>query len=85
MPHSMTLWIPKSINAASKTMDIAETMIQDFGVSQINNDTYNDNFNEYYDQHIRQNEAANLTFCSRNGKGINSGYLIKKAIINKAF
>jgi len=79
MPHSMTLWIPKGINPASKTMDIASTMIQDFGVSQINNDTYNDKFNDYYDQHIRQNERANLTFCSKNGKGINSGYLIDNA------
>lgn len=77
--HSMTLWIPKGINPASKTMNIAETMIQDFGVSQINNDTYNDNFTEYYDQHIRENESANLTFCSRNGKGINVQYLIDNA------
>jgi len=79
MPHSMTIWIPKGTNPASKTMDIASTMIQDFGVSQINNDTYNDKFNDYYDQHIRQNEAINLTFCSKNGKGINSGYLIDNA------
>ena len=79
MLHSMTLWIPKSINAASKTMDIASSMIQDFGVSQINNDTYNDNFNEYYNQHIRHNEAATLTFCSKNGKGINVQYLIDNA------
>ena len=79
MPHSMTLWIPKSINAASKTMDIASSMIQDFGVSQINNDRYNDNFNEYYNQHIRHNEAATLTFCSKNGKGINVQYLIDNA------
>ena len=79
MSHSMTLWIPKSINAASKTMDIASTMIQDFGVSQINNDTYNDNFNEYYNQHIRENETAILTFCSKNGKGINVQYLIDNA------
>jgi hypothetical protein len=75
----MTIWIPKGTNPASKTMDIVSTMIQDFGVSQINNDTYNDNFNEYYNQHIRQNEAINLTFCSKNGKGINSGYLIDNA------
>lgn len=79
MPHSMTLWIPKGINPASKTMDIASSMIQDFSVSQINNDTYNDNFNEYYNQHIRQNEAVNLTFCSKNGKGINVEYLIDNA------
>ena len=79
MPQHFSIWIPKNVAPASKTMDIAETMIQDFSVSQINNDTYNDNFNEYYDQHIRQNEAANLTFCSKNGKGINVQYLIDNA------
>ena len=79
MSHSMTLWIPKNIVPTSKTIDIASTMIKDFNVSQINNDTYNDNFNEYYNQHIRQNERVNLTFCSKNGKGINSEYLIDNA------
>jgi len=79
MPQQFSIWIPKNVAPASKTMDIAETMIQDFGVSQINNDTYNDNFNEYYDQHIKQNEASNLTFCSKNGKGINVQYLIDNA------
>ena len=79
MSHSMFLWIPKNLDPVSKTIDIASTMIQDFGVSQINNDTYNNNFNEYYDQHIRQNESANLTFCLKNGKGINVQYLIDNA------
>ena len=77
--HSMTLWIPKDLYSGLETMDIASTMIQDFGVSQINNDTYNDNFNEYYDRHIRENETAFLTFCSKNGKGINPQYLIDNA------
>ena len=75
----MTLWIPKDLYSGLETMDIASTMIKDFGVSQINNDTYNDNFNEYYDRHIRENETAFLTFCSKNGKGINSQYLIDNA------
>jgi hypothetical protein len=75
----MTLWIPKDLYSGLKTMDIASTMIQDFGVSQINNDTYNDNFNEYYDRHIKENETAFTTFCSKNGKGINSQYLIDNA------
>jgi hypothetical protein len=79
MSHSMTLWIPKDLYSGLKTMDIASTMIQDFGVSQINNDTYNDNFNEYYDRHIKENETAFITFCSKNGKGINSQYLIDNA------
>jgi hypothetical protein len=77
-PHTMTLWIPKDLNPASKTMDIAETMMRDFGVTQINNDTYNNDFNEYYDQHIRQGET-NQTFCSKNGTGISSQYLIDNA------
>ena len=75
----MTLWIPKDLYSGLETMDIASTMIKDFGVSQINNDTYNDNFNEYYDRHIRENETAFLTFCSKNGKGINVEYLIDNA------
>jgi hypothetical protein len=74
----MTLWIPKDLDPASQTMNIAETMIQDFGVSRINNDTYNDKFNEYYDQHIRQGETTE-TFCSKNGTGINVQYLIDNA------
>ncbi len=75
----MTLWIPKDLYSGLETMDIASTMIKDFGVSQINNDTYNDNFNEYYDRHIKENETAFITFCSKNGKGINSQYLIDNA------
>jgi hypothetical protein len=74
----MTLWIPNDVNPASKTMDIAETMMRDFGVTRINNDTYNNGFDEYYDQHIRQGETHN-TFCSKDGKGINVEYLISNA------
>ena len=77
-PHSMTLWIPKDLDPASKTMDIASTMMNDFGVTRINNDTYNNRFDEYYDQHIRQGETDN-TFCSKDGKGINIQYLINNA------
>jgi hypothetical protein len=76
--YPMTLWIPKDLDPASKTMDIAETMMRDFGVTRINNDTYNNNFGEYYDQHIRQGETHN-TFCSKDGKGINVQYLINNA------
>jgi hypothetical protein len=79
MPQQISIWIPKDLYSGLETMDIASTMIQDFGVSQINNDTYNDNFNEYYDRHIRENETAFLTFCSKNGKGINPQYLIDNA------
>lgn len=75
---SMTLWIPQNLNSASQTMDIASTMMRDFGVTQINNDTYNNRFEEYYDQHIRQGETDN-TFCSKDGKGINVQYLINNA------
>ena len=32
--------------------------------NNINNDIYNDNFNEYYDRHIKENETAFITFCS---------------------
>jgi len=76
---TMTLWIPKDLDPASKTMDIAETMIRDFGVSQINNDTYNNDFKEYYDQHIRENEKSNNTFCARHGVGVNISYLIENS------
>ena len=75
----MTLWIPKDLDPASKTMDIAETMMRDFGVSQINNDTYNNDFKEYYDQHIRENEKSNNTFCARHGVGVNISYLIENS------
>ena len=51
--YPMTLWIPKDLDPASQTMNIAETMMRDFGVSRINNDTYNDEFNEYYEQNIK--------------------------------
>jgi len=74
----MTLWIPNDVNPASKTMEIAETMMRDFGVTRINNDTYNNDFGEYYDQHIREGETYN-TFCSKDGKGINVHYLISNA------
>ena len=57
MPQQISIWIPKDLYSGLETMDIASTMIQDFGVSQINNDTYNDNFNEYYDRNIRENET----------------------------
>ena len=74
----MTLWIPKDLDPASQTMNIAETMMRDFGVSRINNDTYNDMFNEYYDQNIKGTETTE-TFCSKNGTGINVQYLIDNA------
>jgi len=79
MSSSMTLWIPNDMGPDSQTMDIASTMINDFGVSKIDNDAYNNNFNEYYDQHIRKNESKNRTFCSSNGNGINVEYLILNA------
>lgn len=74
----MTLWIPKDMDPASQTMNIAETMMRDFGVSRINNDTYNDKFNEYYEQNIKGVETTE-TFCSKNGTGINVQYLIDNA------
>ena len=77
--EKLAIWIPTDLNPASQTMDIANKMINDFGVTQINNDTYNNNFNEYYDQHIRHNETENLTFCSKNRTGINVQYLVNNA------
>jgi len=77
---SMTLWIPQNLNPASQTMDIASTMMRDFGVTRINNDTYNNRFDEYYNQHIRQGET-DTTFCSKDGKGIRVEYLINN--VNK--
>ena len=82
--EKLAIWIPKDLNSASQTMDIAKTMMRDFGVTQINNDTYNNNFNEYYDQHIRHNETENLTFCSKNRTGINVKYLIDNANKNQS-
>jgi hypothetical protein len=75
----MTLWIPNDIDSDSQTMDIASTMQTSFGVSKINNDTYNNDFNEYYNQHIRDKETSKNTFCSKNGNGINVQYLIENA------
>ena len=79
MPEQITLWIPKGINPDSKTMEIASTMMNDFGVSQINNDTYNNNYGEYYNKHIRHGETRYETFCLKNGVGINVNYLIENA------
>jgi len=76
--YPMTLWIPKDLDPASQTMNIAETMMRDFDVSRINNETYNDEFNEYYDQNIKGDETTD-TFCSKNGTGINVQYLIDNA------
>ena len=75
---TMTLWIPTDLDPASQTMNIAETMMRDFGVSRINNDTYNNQFNEYYNQNIKGVETTE-TFCSKNGTGINVQYLIDNA------
>jgi hypothetical protein len=76
--NNIVLWIPRGLDPASQTMDIANVMQQHFHVSQINNDLYNNNFTEYYDRHIRQNEGK-TTFCSKNNTGINVQYLINNA------
>jgi len=43
------------------------------------NTAYHNNFKEYYDQHIKQNEPAHATFCYKDGQGINVEYLIDNA------
>ena len=73
---NLVLWIPTGLDPASRTMDIANVMKDDFHVSQINNDLYNNNFAEYYDRHIRQNETYPLTFCSKDATGVDVSYLL---------
>ena len=75
---NIVLWIPRGMDPASQTMDIANVMQQDFHVSRINNDLYNHNFINYYNRHIRQNET-NDTFCSKNNNGISVQYLMDNA------
>ena len=81
MPEQIAIWIPNDLNPASQTSVIANHM------SAINrnvvpidvNTAYHNNFKEYYDQHIKQNEPAHATFCYKDGVGINVEYLIDNA------
>lgn len=81
MPEQITIWIPDDLNPASKTSAIANHMhTQNQNVVPIDvNTEYHNNFTEYYDKHIRQNEPAHATFCYKNGQGINIDYLINNA------
>ena len=79
MPEQLAIWIPNDLNSASKTKLIADHMITNGNVIQIDVDTdYHNNFTEYYDRHIKQGETT-TTFCYKDGIGINVGYLIDNA------
>ena len=58
----LKIWIPRDLAPHSRTMDIANTLQSEFHALRINNDEYNNNFEEYYNQHIRQNEDISNTF-----------------------
>ena len=75
----LKIWIPRDLAPHSRTMDIANTLQSEFHALRINNDEYNNNFEEYYNQHIRQNEDISNTFCYKDGLGINTSYLIENA------
>ena len=75
--EQIAIWVPNDLNPASQTSAITTHMTtSNRNVVMIDvNTSYNNNFKEYYNQHIKQNEKANATFCSKNGKGINVEYL----------
>ena len=77
MPEQIAIWIPNDLNPASQTSAIANYMLaNNQNVIPIDvNTAYHNNFKTYYDQHIKQNELAHATFCSKNGQGINVDYL----------
>ena len=81
MPEQIAIWIPNDLNPASQTSVIANYMLSNNRkVIPIDvNTEYHNNFTEYYDKHIRQNEQFNNTFCSKYGTGINVEYLIANA------
>jgi hypothetical protein len=81
MPEQITIWIPNDLNPASKTSAIANHMLaNNQNIVPIDvNTAYHNNFKEYYDQHIKQNEPAHATFCYKDGVGINIDYLTENA------
>ena len=81
MPEQIAIWIPNDLNPASQTSAIATHMhAHNRNIIQIDVVAeYHNNFKEYYDQHIKQNEPAHATFCFKDGVGINVEYLIENA------
>ena len=81
MPEQIAIWIPNDLNPASQTNAIANHMLtNNQNVVPIDVTTsYHNNFKEYYDQHIKQNEPAHATFCYKDGLGINVDYLTENA------
>jgi hypothetical protein len=81
MPEQIAIWIPNDLNPASQTSVIANHMLAvNQNVVPIDVTTeYHNNFTEYYNKHIRQNEPVHATFCFKDGVGINVEYLIDNA------
>ena len=83
MSEQIAIWVPNdlNLNIASQTRLITNHMLSNNrNVILIDvNTAYHNRFEEYYDQHIKQNETAHTTFCFKNGAGINVGYLIDNA------
>ena len=81
MPEQIAIWIPNDLNPASQTSVIANHMLTiNRNVVPIDVTTeYHNNFKEYYNKHIRQNEPVHATFCFKDGVGINVEYLIDNA------
>jgi hypothetical protein len=81
MPEQIAIWVPTDIVPGSQTNLIANHMLaENRSVSAIDvNTVYHNNFTEYYDAHIRQNETERNTFCLKYGTGINVDYLIVNA------
>ena len=81
MPEQIAIWIPNDLNPASQTSVIANHMLtNNQNIVPIDvNTAYHNNFKEYYDQHIKQNEPAHATFCYKDGTGINIDYLTENA------
>ncbi len=82
MPEQIAIWIPNDLNPASQTSVIANYMLANKVIPIDVNTEYHNNFTEFYDKHIRQNEQNEQfdnTFCSKYGTGINVEYLIANA------
>ncbi len=81
MPNQIAIWVPNDLNPASQTSSITNHMLtnnQNVILIDVNT-AYHNNFEEYYDQHIKQNEHIDATFCTKYGTGINVDYLIFNA------